>query len=48
MRGGEMKLTEEMVAHHETLRRELQAEGPEAVRRHLSEGEHAVGGLLSS
>ena len=35
---------EEMVAHHETLRRELQAEGPEAVRRHLSEGEHAVTG----
>jgi DNA-binding GntR family transcriptional regulator len=37
---------EEMVAHHETLRRELQTEGPEAVRRHLSEGEHAVGGSL--
>ena len=35
---------EEMVAHHETLRRELQTEGPEAVRRHLSEGEHAVTG----
>jgi DNA-binding GntR family transcriptional regulator len=33
----------EMVAHHEKLRRELQTEGPEAVRRHLSEGEHAVG-----
>jgi len=38
---------EEMIAHHETLRRELQTVGPEAVRRHLSEGEHAVGGLLS-
>jgi DNA-binding GntR family transcriptional regulator len=35
---------EEMVAHHETLRRELRTEGPEAVRRHLSEGEHAVVG----
>jgi DNA-binding GntR family transcriptional regulator len=33
---------EEMVAHHETLRRELRTEGPEAVRRHLREGEHAV------
>jgi hypothetical protein len=31
-----------MVAHHETLRRELRTEGPEAVRRHLREGEHAV------
>jgi DNA-binding GntR family transcriptional regulator len=39
---------EDMVDHHETLRRELQAEGPEAVRRHLSEGEHAVGAQLSS
>jgi DNA-binding GntR family transcriptional regulator len=38
---------EEMIAHHETLRRELQTEGPDAVRRHLSEGEHAVGGSLS-
>jgi DNA-binding GntR family transcriptional regulator len=37
----------EMIAHHETLRRELQTEGPEAVRRHLSEGEHAVGASLS-
>jgi DNA-binding GntR family transcriptional regulator len=37
---------EEMVAHHEKLRRELQtADGPEAVRRHLSEGEHAVAGI---
>jgi DNA-binding GntR family transcriptional regulator len=35
---------EEMVAHHEQLRRELRAEGPEAVRRHLREGEHAVAG----
>jgi len=35
---------EEMVAHHETLRRELQTEGPEAIRRHLAEGEHAVAG----
>jgi len=33
---------DEMVTHHEKLRRELQTEGPEAVRRHLSEGEHAV------
>jgi len=39
---------EEMVAHHETLRRDLQTEGPEAVRRHLTEGEHAVGAQLSS
>lgn len=38
---------EEMVAHHELLRRELQTEGPEAVRRHLGEGEHAVGGRLA-
>jgi DNA-binding GntR family transcriptional regulator len=35
---------QDMVAHHETLRRELRDEGPEAVRRHLSEGEHAVRG----
>jgi DNA-binding GntR family transcriptional regulator len=35
---------EEMVAHHEQLRRELRAEGPEALRRHLREGEHAVAG----
>jgi len=39
---------EEMVAHHETLRHDLQTEGPEAVRRHLTEGEHAVGAQLSS
>lgn len=32
----------EMVAHHEGLRGELRAEGPEAVRRHLAQGEHAV------
>ena len=32
----------EMVEHHEKLRRELQSEGPEALRRHLAEGEHAV------
>jgi DNA-binding GntR family transcriptional regulator len=38
---------EEMIAHHETLRRELRTEGPEAVRRHLSEGEHAVGASLT-
>jgi DNA-binding GntR family transcriptional regulator len=37
---------EEMVAHHEKLRRELQTDGPEAVRRHLSEGEHAVAGVV--
>jgi len=35
---------EAMVAHHEGLRRELRTEGPEALRRHLSEGEHAVAG----
>ena len=29
---------EEMVAHHEQLRRELAADGPDAVRRHLAEG----------
>ena len=34
---------EEMVAHHEQLRAELRSDGPEAVRRHLAEGEHAVG-----
>jgi DNA-binding GntR family transcriptional regulator len=33
---------EEMVAHHEQLRRELRSDGSEAVRRHLREGEHAV------
>jgi DNA-binding GntR family transcriptional regulator len=33
---------DEMVTHHERLRQELQSEGPEALRRHLSEGEHAV------
>jgi DNA-binding GntR family transcriptional regulator len=38
---------EEMVAHHELLRRQLRTEGPEAVRRHLGEGEHAVGDHLA-
>ncbi len=33
---------EQMVAHHVELRRALQIEGPEVVRRHLSEGEHSV------
>jgi DNA-binding GntR family transcriptional regulator len=33
---------EEMIAHHEQLRGELQSDGPDAVRRHLREGEHAV------
>lgn len=33
---------DQMVAHHEQLRRELQTDGPEAVRRHLGEGELAV------
>jgi DNA-binding GntR family transcriptional regulator len=33
---------EEMVDHHEQLRAELRTEGPEAVRRHLAQGEHAV------
>lgn len=32
----------EMVAHHEQLRAELRTDGPDAVRRHLAEGEHAV------
>jgi DNA-binding GntR family transcriptional regulator len=32
----------EMVDHHELLRSELRTDGPEAVRRHLSQGEHAV------
>src|SRR5439155_9821601 len=32
----------EMVAHHEQVRREVQSEGPGAVRRHLAQGEHAV------
>lgn len=32
----------EMVEHHEQLRVELRADGPDAVRRHLAEGEHAV------
>jgi DNA-binding GntR family transcriptional regulator len=36
---------EEMIAHHEQLRRELRTEGPEAVRRHLAEGEHAVAAI---
>lgn len=35
---------EEMVGHHEQLRRELREDGPEAVRRHLAAGEHAVAG----
>ncbi|MBV8949144.1 MAG: GntR family transcriptional regulator [Solirubrobacterales bacterium] len=35
---------EDMITHHRRLRRELQTEGPEALRRHLSEGEHAVSG----
>ena len=35
----------EMVAHHEELRAQLRAEGAEAVRRHLAEGEHAVTAL---
>jgi DNA-binding GntR family transcriptional regulator len=35
---------DEMVTHHEKLRRELQIDGPDAVRRHLSEGEHSVAG----
>ena len=34
----------EMVEHHDQLRRELASEGPEALRRHLAEGEHAVSG----
>lgn len=33
---------DQMVAHHEQLRRELRRDGPEAVRRHLGEGELAV------
>jgi DNA-binding GntR family transcriptional regulator len=32
----------EMIAHHRRLRRELQTEGPEALRRHLTEGEHSL------
>lgn len=35
---------EEMIDHHEQLRRELREDGPEAVRRHLAAGEHAVSG----
>lgn len=35
----------EMLAHHEQLRTELRADGPDAVRRHLAEGEHAVAPL---
>lgn len=35
---------DEMVTHHVKLRRELQINGPEAVRRHLSEGEHSLAG----
>jgi DNA-binding GntR family transcriptional regulator len=33
---------EEMAAHHRTLVRELESEGPPALRRHLEEGEAAV------
>jgi DNA-binding GntR family transcriptional regulator len=33
---------EEMAAHHRTLVRELEREGPPALRRHLDEGEAAV------
>jgi DNA-binding GntR family transcriptional regulator len=36
---------DEMVTHHVKLRRELQIDGPEAVRRHLSEGEHSIAGV---
>ncbi|MFL5844681.1 MAG: GntR family transcriptional regulator [Solirubrobacteraceae bacterium] len=32
----------EMVDHHRQLRADLRTDGPEAVRRHLAEGEHAV------
>jgi DNA-binding GntR family transcriptional regulator len=32
----------EMVAHHEQLRRDVRTEGPDAVRRHILEGEQAV------
>jgi DNA-binding GntR family transcriptional regulator len=35
---------DEMVTHHVKLQHELQIDGPEAVRRHLSEGEHSVAG----
>ena len=34
----------EMVAHHRQLQRDLPAGGPDVVRRHLAEGEHAVTG----
>jgi DNA-binding GntR family transcriptional regulator len=43
--------TEEMAEHHRKLVRELESEGPPALRRHLEEGEAAVisrGFLLSS
>jgi DNA-binding GntR family transcriptional regulator len=33
---------EDMSAHHRKLVRELEREGPPALRRHLEEGEHAV------
>jgi DNA-binding GntR family transcriptional regulator len=33
---------DELITHHVKLRHELQTEGPEAVRRHLSEGEHSI------
>jgi DNA-binding GntR family transcriptional regulator len=35
---------DEMVTNHVKLHRELQIDGPEAVRRHLNEGEHSVAG----
>jgi DNA-binding GntR family transcriptional regulator len=34
--------TEQMARHHRTLVRELESEGPPALRRHLEEGEQAV------
>lgn len=34
----------EMVEHHERLRTELLAQGTDALRRHLRDGEHAVAG----
>jgi DNA-binding GntR family transcriptional regulator len=39
---------DEMVTHHVKLRRELQIDGPEAVRRHLSEGEHSIAGARAA
>jgi DNA-binding GntR family transcriptional regulator len=35
---------QDMVTHHVKLGRDLQIDGPEAVRRHLSEGEHSIAG----